>query len=134
MKIVSDSACEKASGTAMKLENGVCTSFEASMAGRISQDMVCAGGGNTDTCIGDGGAPLSVKQCNQHSLAGIASYGIGCADVSSILFNFYHHVLYISFHHIPCKFYHLIIGYNFCHNKTKVFYNRHFMLQKELSH
>ena len=107
MEIMSDSACRKASGTAMKLENGVCTSLEVSMAGRISQDMVCAGGGDTDACIGDGGAPLSVKQSNQHSLAGIASFGIGCADVSSILFNFYHHIFIITF---PARF---IITYNF---------------------
>ena len=82
MEIMSDSACRKASGTAMKLENGVCTSLEVSMAGRISQDMVCASGGDTDACYGDGGAPLSVKQFGQHSLVGITSWGEGCAAVS----------------------------------------------------
>ena len=46
----------------MKLENGVCTSSEANMTGQISKDMVCAGGGDTDACVGDSGAPLSVKQ------------------------------------------------------------------------
>ena len=100
MEIWSDYACRKASGTAMNLENGVCTSFEASMAGQISQDMVCAGGGDTGPCIGDGGAPLSVKQSGKHSLVGMASFGYGCADVSYILYNSYHHISYISFHPI----------------------------------
>ena len=82
MEIMSDYACGQASGTAMNLLNGVCTSEEKSFAGKISQDMVCAGGGDTDACIGDGGAPLSVKQSGKHSLVGIASWGYGCATVS----------------------------------------------------
>ena len=82
MKILSDFTCQQASGTYMKLENGVCTSSDANMAGQISKDMVCAGGGDTDDCIGDGGAPLSVKQSGQHSLVGITSWGLGCAAVS----------------------------------------------------
>ena len=100
MEIWSDYACGKASGTAMYLENGVCTSFEASMAGQISQDMVCAGGGDTGPCIGDGGAPLSVKQSGKHSLVGMASFGVCGGSVSYILYNSYHHILYISFHPI----------------------------------
>ena len=107
MEIITDSACEQASGTAMYLENGVCTSEEASMpfAGQISKDMVCAGGGDTGVCFGDGGAPLSVKQSGKHSLVGMASFGYGCASVSYILYNSYHHISYISFYHkIACHY------------------------------
>ncbi len=44
--------------------------------------MVCAGDGNTDTCQGDSGGPLLVSDGSFLILAGITSWGIGCADPS----------------------------------------------------
>src|SRR3954447_4501216 len=42
--------------------------------------MVCAGDGNTDTCQGDSGGPMLVSDGSFLILAGITSWGIGCAD------------------------------------------------------
>ena len=43
--------------------------------------MVCAGNGATDTCQGDSGGPLMVPDGpNARVLAGVTSWGLGCAD------------------------------------------------------
>src|SRR4051812_24933728 len=42
--------------------------------------MVCAGDGRTDTCQGDSGGPLLVSDGSFPVLAGITSWGQGCAD------------------------------------------------------
>jgi hypothetical protein len=41
---------------------------------------VCAGDGNTDTCQGDSGGPMMVSDGSFLILAGLTSWGIGCAD------------------------------------------------------
>jgi secreted trypsin-like serine protease len=47
-----------------------------------STTMVCAGDGSTDTCQGDSGGPLMVTDGSFLILAGITSWGIGCAEAA----------------------------------------------------
>jgi secreted trypsin-like serine protease len=49
---------------------------------QIAGSMLCAGydDAHTDTCTGDSGGPLIIRQNNQWRLAGITSWGNGCAN------------------------------------------------------
>jgi hypothetical protein len=64
--IVADSACAAA--------------YAASPASFIAATMVCAGTGVADTCNGDSGGPLLVPRLDTFVLAGVTSWGNGCAD------------------------------------------------------
>jgi secreted trypsin-like serine protease len=44
--------------------------------------MVCAGDGSTDTCQGDSGGPMMVSDGSFLILAGVTSWGIGCAEAT----------------------------------------------------
>ncbi|MGH2841424.1 MAG: serine protease [Solirubrobacteraceae bacterium] len=52
----------------------------AYMSGFDPLTMVCAGNGITDTCQGDSGGPLMVSRGDARVLAGVTSFGAGCAD------------------------------------------------------
>jgi len=71
VKIVSDQTCQAA-----------FDAFNDPYTWTITSSMVCAGGvGGKDSCSGDSGGPLSLAVKNQHTLAGIVSWGhpSGCA-------------------------------------------------------
>ena len=59
--IVSQSTCRKVYGT------------------DLTQRMLCAGGKNADTCHGDSGGPLACQNSNRFYIAGVTSWGRGCA-------------------------------------------------------
>ncbi|WP_394752111.1 S1 family peptidase [Crenothrix sp.] len=63
------------------ISNGLCK--KAFGAGEITDTMLCAGFNNAkaDTCSGDSGGPLVIKLNNQWRLAGITSWGYGCANL-----------------------------------------------------
>ncbi|MEA2154438.1 MAG: tryptase, partial [Solirubrobacteraceae bacterium] len=42
--------------------------------------MFCAGDGTSDACQGDSGGPIMVPRVDEFALAGVTSYGSGCAD------------------------------------------------------
>ncbi|RHY57355.1 hypothetical protein DYB34_014009 [Aphanomyces astaci] len=45
----------------------------------VTSSMLCAGGVDKDTCQGDSGGPLTVTRNGEEYLAGVTSWGIGCA-------------------------------------------------------
>ena len=85
---MSDATCEAASGTFTTLNgDGACPNFTGSYSGLISDDMLCAGGEGKDSCQGDSGGPLTIKESDQHSLAGVVSFGYGCGAVRYLSFS-----------------------------------------------
>lgn len=63
------------------LADGVCGNASAYGLAFSPQTMLCAGRiqGGVDACQGDSGGPLAVRMDGGHRLAGVTSWGTGCA-------------------------------------------------------
>lgn len=66
-------------GTTVTVSNDTC--FNAAPVGFNPETMLCAGTQNwmNDTCQGDSGGPLAINVSGNNYLAGITSWGYGCA-------------------------------------------------------
>merc|ERR1712072_1593580 len=73
--VVSDADCAASSGLQQCSSNPSTVSYN----GQISSQMLCASATGKDACQGDSGGPLTVKASDQHYLAGVVSWGSGCA-------------------------------------------------------
>ncbi|RHY09237.1 hypothetical protein DYB37_013035 [Aphanomyces astaci] len=60
--------------------NAACQKALSAYSYNITASMICAGGGFKDTCQGDSGGPLTVTRNGVEYLAGVTSWGIGCAN------------------------------------------------------
>ena len=48
----------------------------------ISDEKICAGNGQVDTCAGDSGGPMLSDQFGSFAVIGITSFGVNCGDQS----------------------------------------------------
>lgn len=62
------------------VDNERCVSDYANFRAVIDHRVLCAGGDGKDSCRGDSGGPLMIPMGAVHYLAGIVSFGVGCAD------------------------------------------------------
>lgn len=61
------------------VDNAQCNTINK--GGRVTESMLCAGfiQGGKDSCVGDSGGPLMAWQAGEYRLAGVVSFGYGCA-------------------------------------------------------
>ena len=84
-KIITDAECKKARGTYRYYDEKlkVCEDIFQHNEEFIWHYNLCGEVKGTSTCKGDSGGPYTVKRDNQHYLAGVTSWGTGCAEVST---------------------------------------------------
>jgi hypothetical protein len=63
------------------VSNEICS--QAFIPGYITDNMICAGAAGKDSCSGDSGGPMIVSINGKWVLAGLVSWGIGCAREDS---------------------------------------------------
>lgn len=62
------------------VDNERCTADYANFRAVIDHRVLCAGGDGKDSCRGDSGGPLIIPIGAVHYLAGVVSFGVGCAN------------------------------------------------------
>ena len=80
------------------VDDGTC--YDKMNGQTSAAEQLCAGGEEgKDSCHGDSGGPFLHQRGGQYELAGLTSWGLGCARPG----------LYGVYTEISCKLYHLII-------------------------
>ena len=81
---MSDATCRAANGSYQQFntQDEICETLTISYAFLVTEDMLFAGAPGKGACKGDSGGPLTVKDGDQHHLAGVTSWSAGCAAVS----------------------------------------------------
>ena len=84
-KIITDAECQLAKGLYRLYDKKtkLCYDIWKDLLNRIEDYNLCGESAGSSVCKGDSGGPYTVKKDHQHYLAGVTSWGSGCAEVST---------------------------------------------------